>query len=557
MTYWFPVILIILFIFLLVNHYKKDFSSKKKLAEIKARWSKPILAARNFNLIAGYIDASNDKNHISPETSADLDIENIFSFIDRTNSKPGQQYLYKKLHCLETTESYFTELEERINRQNKDQVLREQTELKLSELGNNDAYYLPELFSKEHKSLFNSLTEFYIKIAAIVIITLIVLLIAVPNQFYLLLLLVMLVTNMAIHFRNKGNILSYTRSLPQLLVLFEVASWLTKKDQISENNIVKKSLTNVSKLKKSLKLINLQSSANRDPTDLSYLLTEWLNMLLLIEPLNFISSIKRVDQYLNDIRIIYEYVGEIDVAIAIQSVRDGLPYYCKPNLFIEEEKMTVKDLFHPLVENCVANSISSQSSQGVLITGSNMSGKTTFIRAIAVNVLLSQTIHTSCAAEYQAPLLKIFTSIDISDDMGEHKSYFQAEALSVLNILNHCSETEPVKSLVIIDEIFRGTNTIERIAAAKAVLSYLTQNKNFVFVSTHDLELATLLGNDYAVYSFEELIGKDRLIFDYKIKEGLLKNKNGIAVLQGLGYPETVIDDAYKVSKQLREKYNL
>jgi len=127
----------------------------------------------------------------------------------------------------------------------------------------------------------------------------------------------------------------------------------------------------------------------------------------------------------------------------------------------------------------------------------------------------------------------------------------------VLDIVNKCGINEPFRSLVIIDEIFRGTNTIERIAAAKSVLSYLTANRNFVFVSTHDLELAELLGDEYAIYSFEELVDDKRLVFDYKIKEGLLKNKNGIAILQSLGYPQSVVDDAGKVSEQLREKYQL
>lgn len=557
MTSWLPVLLIIFVVFLLISLYKKLFSTKKKLNEITTRWGKPIDSQRNFKSISGYLDSCSDENYISQETASDLNMEEVFSFIDRTSSKPGQQYLYKKIYRLETDEIYFAKLEERIDKLNKNQQLREQIELKLSELNHNDAYYLPKLFSKEHKSLFKPLTESYIKISAIIIITLIILLIAVPNQIYLFLLLVMFITNMVIHFRNKRNILSYTHSLPQLLTLIKVGKWLAEKECLEQNDIIKKSLAKVSKLKRSLSMINLQSKANSDPTDFSYLFTEWLNMLLLIEPLVFVSSIKKVNKYLSDIRMIYESIAEIDMAISIQSVRDGLPYYCTPNLVATEEKMTVKDLFHPLVDNCVANSISSDNSQGVLITGSNMSGKTTFIRAIAVNALLSQTIHTSCTTTYQGPPIKIFTSINMSDNLGEHKSYFQAEALSVLNILNHCSSNEPVKSLVIIDEIFRGTNTIERIAAAKAVLSYLIENKNFVFVSTHDVELAALLGNDYAVYSFEELIGDNRLIFDYKIKEGLLKNKNGIAVLQGLGYPQIIIDDAYIVSKQLRDKYDL
>jgi len=129
--------------------------------------------------------------------------------------------------------------------------------------------------------------------------------------------------------------------------------------------------------------------------------------------------------------------------------------------------------------------------------------------------------------------------------------------MSILDIINKSSKNEPVKSLIIIDEIFRGTNTIERIAAAKSVLNYLTENKNFVFVSTHDLELAELLNNEYAVYSFEESVNEQRLIFDYKMKTGVLKNKNGIAILKTIGYPESVVEDAYIVSEELRRKYLL
>lgn len=186
-----------------------------------------------------------------------------------------------------------------------------------------------------------------------------------------------------------------------------------------------------------------------------------------------------------------------------------------------------------------------------------MSGKTTFIRSVAINAILAQTINTCFATEYKSPALRILTSININDDLDGSKSYFQTEAIAVKNIIDKVISSKPANSLVIIDEIFRGTNTIERIAAAKAVLTYLVKNNSFVFVSTHDLELAELLGADYKVFSFEERVGDDRLIFDYKIKEGLLKNKNGIAILKGLGFPNSIIDNAGTVGKQLRDRYGL
>lgn len=557
MIYWILISFVLVIILLAGNNYKKKASIQKKLTQIKDRWAKPKFAYRNFDGISRYLTTCNIVSDISAGTGGDLDIEDLFSFIDRTNSKPGQQYLYKKIHCLKPSESYFERLEEKINRLTKDPEARAEIELKLSELSSNDASYLPELYSKTHTHLFHRLTELYIKLSPLLFISLVVVLSVAPNGPCFLLLLALVITNMVVHYLNKNNILKYTHSLPQLLILSNISLWLAERGLFDNSEAVNTSLSRITKLRKSLSIINFQTKVVNDPTDVIYLINEWFKMVFLAEPLIFLFTIKRVNLYLPDIKILYEAVAEIDMCISIQSVREGLPYYCLPEFNSTSESLTIKDLYHPLVEGCVANSISSDNKKVVLITGSNMSGKTTFIRSIAVNTLLAQAIHTCTASTYQAPPLKILTSIHMSDDLDAHKSYFQAEAIAVLDIINQSPASSNMKSLVIIDEIFRGTNTIERIAAAMSVLTHLIESKNFVFVSTHDLELAELLGSNNTVYSFEELIKDDRLVFDYKIKEGVLKNRDGIAVLQRLGYPQTIIDAAFKASKYLREKYEL
>ncbi|QJD97027.1 hypothetical protein HH214_14700 [Mucilaginibacter robiniae] len=550
------VSLVILF-FLIKKWYKKQFSSKRKIAQIKEEWGKPREVYRSFKLIGQYAAAYPTEKQISPATAADLDLERLFEYIDRTRSKPGQQYLYKKLHEQETNLTYFHNLEQRIAQLTSHADVHEQIELKLSELKSDNAYFLPELFNQKHKQLFGKFGQVYVSIAGISVITMLILLLLLQQQVYLLVLVALLIANTIIHYRNRFKIMPFTVSLPELLILNQVGQWLYQHNYLNSGNEVKQSLVKVNKLKRSISFINVQNLIAADPTDMFYLLTEWLKIFLLIEPLVFIFSISRVNKYLTDIRLLFESVAEVDMAISIQSFRDGLSYYCQPDFTASAEQLVMTKIYHPLVENCVPNSIQSRASQGVLITGSNMSGKTTFIRAVAINALLAQTLHTCCAQMYQVPMLHIHTSIQMSDDLHEHKSYFQAEALAVLDIIKQCEPQASTKSLVIIDEIFRGTNTIERIAAAKAVLSYLVANRNFVFVSTHDLELAELLGPNYAVYSFEEQIGDNRLIFDYQIKEGLLKNKNGIAVLEGAGYPSSIVQEAYQIGAQLREKYNL
>jgi len=560
MFYWLITVVAfcsIVVAFYLYSYFDKLKASAKNLEKIRSKWGRPVNANRNFKMIAAYLNAVENPAKLSASITEDLDLNNIFNYIDRTNSKPGKQYLYKKLFTPETTFEALLKFDKKIEALNMPRPDLEMIELDLVKLNSRDAYYLAELFLKEHDSLLAPLMGLYIRVSGIVIIGLIISLFFVPYPASFVALLILLAGNVTLHYSTKNKISSYTRSLPQLLILNSVARDLLKKIKFEQDEIVKTSLTKLSGLKRSLRLVSFESKMAGNPGNLVYAVYKFVKVLFLLEPLMFITSVKRINKYREDIGVIYNYVAEIDTMVAILSVRAGLVYYCKPVFYVENLQMDLTDMFHPLIYNCVPNSIYTRTDEGVLITGSNMSGKTTFIRSIAINALLAQTIYTTCTREYKAPLLKIKTSIRTSDDLGEHKSYFQAEALSILDIINQSSGEEPVKSLIIIDEIFRGTNTIERIAAAKSVLTYLTDNKNFVFVSTHDLELAELLDNEYAVYSFEESVDDTRLVFDYKMKTGVLKNKNGIATLETIGYPESVVEDAYIVSEELKRKYLL
>ncbi|BAU55848.1 MutS-related protein [Mucilaginibacter gotjawali] len=560
MFYWlFTVVVLvcILVVFYVYNYYAERRTTERNLERIKNKWGRPVNSRRNFKLIAAYLNGIDDPARVSMPIADDLDLNNVFNFIDRTNSKPGKQYLYKKLFTPETSFEDLLKFDRKIETLN---ILRpdlERIELDISKLNSTDAYYLAELFLKEHEFLLVPLMSLYIRISGIAIIGLLVSLFIVPNPISFVVLLVLILGNIALHFGTRNKISSYTRSLPQLMILHSVARKLLKTVKFEQDELTKQSLNNLSGLNRSLRLVNFESKIAGNPENLSYAIYKLFKVTFLLEPLMFITSVKRINKYRSDIEVLYKYVAEIDALIAILSVRAGLPHYSKPVFYTDNLRMDLTDMFHPLIYNCVPNSIHTRTDEGVLITGSNMSGKTTFIRSIALNTLLAQTIYTTCTTEYKAPLLKIQTSIRTTDDLGENKSYFQAEALSILDIINQSGGDEPVKSLVIIDEIFRGTNTIERIAAAKSVLTYLTDNKNFVFVSTHDLELAELLDNDYAVYSFEESVNDTRLVFDYKMKTGVLKNKNGIAILETIGYPESVVEDAYIVSEELKRKYSM
>lgn len=550
------VVLIVIGVLYIKAYYDKLRWAKKRLVKIQGKWGKPVDTRRNFDLIRTYLDSAEDKNKLSAQTAHDLDLVSVFNYIDRTNSKPGKQYLFNLLHHPTTDIDALHDLDNSVEDLNMDIPGRERLEVELSKLNSPDAYFIADLFLKEHKPVFSSVVNFYAKVSPFLIIAALISLIVIPNIYSFIFLMLLFVYNIAIHLTSRKAISGYARSLPQLLIMYKVAVALVKSGKFGVASVVKQSLTNLTGLKRALKFVNIESRFVSSTSDIGYAAFKLFKLLFVIDPNTYTSSLKQIDKYRADIKEVYEFIGRADTLIAIQSIRDGLPLYSKPEFTGIDGKIEVTELFHPLVANCVTNSLyTTQADRGALITGSNMAGKTTFIKALALNTLLSQTIFTSCAKAYKAPVLKIQTSIKTSDNIDEQKSYFQAQASAILNIIDNSSQREEIKSLVIIDEIFRGTNTIERIAAAKSVLSYITANQNFVFVSTHDLELAELLDEDFVVYSFSESKDGRVLVFDYILKQGLLKNTNGIAILKSMGYPELVIDEANIISERMMNKY--
>jgi len=163
---------------------------------------------------------------------------------------------------------------------------------------------------------------------------------------------------------------------------------------------------------------------------------------------------------------------------------------------------------------------------------------------------LAQTIYTVFADEFTSPILKQFSSIRIDDNLFEGKSYYFQEVNIMASLIAEAER--PYQNLFVLDEVFKGTNTIERISAAKAILSYLNRNDNIVIVSTHDIELADMLNDEYDLYHFTETIENEELHFDHKIKAGPLRTRNAIKLLELSNYPADIINEARQISTTLR-----
>jgi DNA mismatch repair ATPase MutS len=273
-----------------------------------------------------------------------------------------------------------------------------------------------------------------------------------------------------------------------------------------------------------------------------------------LEPLILFGVLKQLNLKRKEIENVFSFVGYVDSLISIASLRQGLDFFCLPEMNDNSRVIEAIEMYHPLIVNCVPNSISC-SGKSILLTGSNMSGKTSFIRTVGLNTISGLTINTCFARHFSMSRLKIYSAIRLSDDLVNDKSYYFEEVLTIKEMIE--KSKMPGSNLFLLDEIFKGTNTIERISAGRAVLSYLNNESNIVFVSTHDIELADLLQSDYKLFHFSEQVDNKTVDFDFKLKEGKLENRNAIRILEINGYPMQIITEAIDLSKKLDKIYDI
>lgn len=243
------------------------------------------------------------------------------------------------------------------------------------------------------------------------------------------------------------------------------------------------------------------------------------------------------------------YIGTLDAACAVASFRASVPYWCTPELDtmgdapVASAKAGVKvtQLYHLLLAHPVANDF--ESSGGNLLTGANASGKSTFLKSLAIGAVLAQSLATVPAKSYRAPFFKVETSMAIRDSLLKGESYFVVEIKSLKRILDDVSETNP-PVLGIVDEVLKGTNTIERIAASAQILAEMAKGRGLIIAATHDIELTDMLADLYRNWHFSGEVRDGDVHFTYHIAEGATKERNAIALLKVLGYDANLADRA-------------
>ncbi len=190
--------------------------------------------------------------------------------------------------------------------------------------------------------------------------------------------------------------------------------------------------------------------------------------------------------------------------------------------------------------------------KSILLTGSNASGKSTFLKTVGINILLAQTIATCTAEEFELPFCRLYTSMSLKDSLVLKESYYMAEIKAVKRILDAAKEEKQV--ICMIDEVLRGTNTLERIAASTQILKMLASQGVLCMAATHDVELTKTLEKEYENYHFEKSIQQGDVSFSYKLKTGREENSNAIDLLANLGYDDILVEEARKMVRTFLER---
>ena len=480
----------------------------------------------------------------------DLNMDNIYQKMNVSCSAAGDEYLYYRLRTPIFEKAEMEHMESRIRYFMEHEKERHDAQSMLLSLGTTGKYSIYE-YLDNLDTLGERQNAGYFLSNILLIASVGVMFVSLPIG--MLTLLGMLCHNIVGYYKEYKQIDPYLTSFRYINRLLASAEQLSRKKIegiAEEQGRLQECYRKMKGFIRNSWLIIFTEKGNGNPLGI---LMDYLRMIFYLDLIQFNKALRAVRGHLSEIDEMVTLFGQIETAIVIGSYRNSLQEgFCIPTLRYDQGTnchMEIEELYHPLLTEAVKNSI--RTSKGVLITGSNASGKSTFLRAVAVCSLLAQTIHTCPADRYEAPVLRIYSSMSLKDDLLGGQSYYMVEIRSIKRILEQVNQAQKEQCYVLcfVDEVLRGTNTVERIAASTQIMRMLSVNHALCFAATHDVELTKLLEKEYDNYHFEERIEEDDIFFPYKLLKGPATTRNAIALLKMLGYDAQIIAEAEQMAE--------
>lgn len=531
------VLIILTFIILitLVNVIISIIERRKQIAKINTLWDNKLklesFIRPNSRFDAqyhAYRDHYNEQSFIDDKTWSDLNMDTLFHKINFNFTAIGEMRLYATLRGMFKVNQ--TSL---INMFKENKVFRLNVSYILSKIGKNVYPLFPDQMLPTKRNIllmFCPLLPF-IGFAFIFLI---------PSK-GILICLTFMILNAILSFKLKK---SYDQDLKSI---FYTANVIKQSQALSKIESTPAISVDFTHFKASRRFSGLL--ARVESQDMASSIIMFIKLVFMIDYVLFHLIQRSYFKYQEEVMACYDYISILDNHYSIAMYQHTLTHYCYPKINHNINGLQMKSIIHPLLdeENAIANTI--DISNHILLTGSNASGKSTFMKAVALNLILAQSIQTATAHSFIYQPGYVMTSMANADDVLSGDSYFMSELKSIRRLFNthQCN-----KIYCFIDEIFKGTNTTERIAASESVLSYLDNQKAYqVIAATHDVELSTLLENTYSNYHFNESIQENSIFFDYKIKPGKANTRNAIELLRITQFPIDIYQRAQQNIRNL------
>lgn len=469
----------------------------------------------------------------------DLNMDDIFKQMNIANSSAGQEYLYRLLRTPAESPDRLREIDslaEYFAAHEKERIALQQEFVKLG--------FVKYLSLSDYIGLMVGMEPGGngVHIAALIALAAAFVVCFAVNPVIGIGLIVAAVTfSILTYYKMKAKVEHYFVCIAQIVRMTAAAQAIAQQKNAGLEEYNKKLEELCKKFQSVTKNAWLLESGNVNGS-LSEMAMEYMRMLTHVDLMKFNSMVRHIGNCQAEVYELFDTLGLLEACISVASYRQMLPYWSKPQLLTgSRRKLVIEEGYHPLIEKPVANSMHTE--KNVLLTGSNASGKSTFLRTIAVNAVLSQTIFTSVSKNYQAPYFRIYSSMSLKDDLGGKNSYYIVEIKALKRILTAAEQTGcPV--LCFVDEVLRGTNTVERIAASSEILKYLKDKNVLCFAATHDIELTAILSGCYDNYHFQEEVTDSDVSFNFKLFKGPATTRNAIKLLKMIGYDASIIKGA-------------
>lgn len=478
------------------------------------------------------------EDYIDDITWNDLDMDKIFMMIDNTHSSVGRDVLYKLLRKPVTDKAELEKREQLIEYFDTHEKERTRIMMYFAEMGFvrkiSISDYMKNLFElKAGSNVFHYMMWVCIIIAVLYTffvepITGVMLIIAACGM------------SIITYYKLKSRIDSYFECVRQIVTMVDAAKKIKALniDELSEyNDFFDETIHRFAGIMHGSFVV---TSTKQNNGSIGDVIMEYVKMFTHIDLIKFNSILKNFNRNYEHVTKMMDTLGYIEAMISVASFRHLLPYMCIPE-FTDGGRMKIKNVYHLALNSPVANSL--DESKPVLITGSNASGKSTFLKSVAINALLAQTVNTCPAEEYSAPFYRIYSSMALADNIEAGESYYIVEIKSLKRIVDAVWKPG-AKILCFIDEVLRGTNTVERIAASSEILKNLASNGVMCFAATHDIELTHILEDYYSNYHFTEEVEDDNVVFSYVLQNGRATSRNAIKLLKIIGYDNAIIDNS-------------